>query len=161
MENLMDSEFDDLFKQTTFFEGENCSPKYESYRQCLKIYKFLQAKLERSQEINSSLNMENIKQRNQIQQYMQSSLEKTDQISNQEHIISELLKLNFDQLTELNKCLERETERNNKYAQTISELEALLEKKWAEWKEHADMHSQGESNAYEHAMQLIEKLVHE
>lgn len=41
----------------------------------------------------------------------------------------------------------------------LSELESLHNKKWAEWKEQADMHSQGEANAYEHAMQILEKTL--
>lgn len=41
----------------------------------------------------------------------------------------------------------------------LSELESLHNKKWAEWKEQADMHSQGEANAYEHAMQILEKVL--
>lgn len=41
----------------------------------------------------------------------------------------------------------------------LSELESLHNTKWAEWKEQADMHSQGEANAYEHAMQILEKAL--
>ncbi|MDG3557050.1 hypothetical protein P7L54_13950 [Acinetobacter bereziniae] len=41
----------------------------------------------------------------------------------------------------------------------LSELESLHNKKWAEWKEQADMYSQGEANAYEHAMQILEKVL--
>ncbi|MBK5647217.1 MAG: hypothetical protein I4N51_09040 [Acinetobacter sp.] len=43
--------------------------------------------------------------------------------------------------------------------QALSELESLHNKKWAEWKEQADMHSQGEANAYEHAMQILDKVL--
>ena len=31
--------FDEVFKTTPFFEGENNSLKYESYRTCFKIWK--------------------------------------------------------------------------------------------------------------------------
>ena len=31
--------FDEVFKTTSFFEGENNSLKYESYRMCYKIWK--------------------------------------------------------------------------------------------------------------------------
>lgn len=30
--------FDSWFKETEFFNGENCSPKYETYRMLFKVY---------------------------------------------------------------------------------------------------------------------------
>lgn len=56
----------------------------------------------------------------------------------------------------LNKKLE---EKDKRIEAALSELESLHNKKWAEWKEQADMHSQGEANAYEHAMQILEKVL--
>ncbi|WP_180644777.1 hypothetical protein [Acinetobacter bereziniae] len=50
-------------------------------------------------------------------------------------------------------------EKDNQIEAALSELESLHNKKWAEWKEQADMHSQGEANAYEHAMQILEKTL--
>lgn len=50
-------------------------------------------------------------------------------------------------------------EKDKRIKQALSELESLHNKKWAEWKEQADMHSQGEANAYEHAMQILEKVL--
>lgn len=50
-------------------------------------------------------------------------------------------------------------EKDKRIKQALSELESLHNKKWAEWKEQADMHSQGEANAYEHAMQILEKAL--
>lgn len=41
----------------------------------------------------------------------------------------------------------------------LVELEALHNKKWSEWKDKADMHSQGEANAYEHSMLILEKAL--
>ena len=38
----------------------------------------------------------------------------------------------------------------------MSKLESLHDEKWAEWKEQADMYSQGGANAYEHAMSILE-----
>lgn len=50
-------------------------------------------------------------------------------------------------------------EKDKRIESALSELESLHNKKWAEWKEQADMHSQGEANAYEHAMQILEKTL--
>ncbi|KAF1020489.1 MAG: hypothetical protein GAK29_03627 [Acinetobacter bereziniae] len=50
-------------------------------------------------------------------------------------------------------------EKDKRIESALSELESLHNKKWAEWKEQADMHSQGEANAYEHAMQILEKVL--
>lgn len=50
-------------------------------------------------------------------------------------------------------------EKDKRIEAALSELESLHNKKWAEWKEQADMHSQGEANAYEHAMQILEKAL--
>ncbi|WP_151781236.1 hypothetical protein [Acinetobacter bereziniae] len=50
-------------------------------------------------------------------------------------------------------------EKDKRIEKALSELESLHNKKWAEWKEQADMHSQGEANAYEHAMQILERAL--
>ena len=50
-------------------------------------------------------------------------------------------------------------EKDKRIKSALSELESLHNKKWAEWKEQADMHSQGEANAYEHAKQILEKAL--
>lgn len=50
-------------------------------------------------------------------------------------------------------------EKDKRIESALSELESLHNKKWAEWKEQADMHSQGEANAYEYAMQILEKVL--
>jgi len=50
-------------------------------------------------------------------------------------------------------------EKDKRIKQALSELESLHNKKWAEWKEQADMHSQGEANAYEHAIQILERVL--
>ena len=50
-------------------------------------------------------------------------------------------------------------EKDKRIEEALVELESLHDKKWAEWKEQADMHSQGEANAYEHAMRILEKAL--
>lgn len=50
-------------------------------------------------------------------------------------------------------------EKDKRIESALSELESLHNTKWAEWKEQADMHSQGEANAYEHAMQILERAL--
>lgn len=50
-------------------------------------------------------------------------------------------------------------EKDKQIDAVIAELESLHDQKWAEWKERADMHSQGEANAYEHAMRILEKAL--
>ncbi|RYL25094.1 hypothetical protein [Acinetobacter piscicola] len=55
--------------------------------------------------------------------------------------------------------LKKNQEKDKRIEAAIAELESLHDQKWAEWKEQADMHSQGEANAYEHAMQILEKAL--
>ena len=36
--NQLKNDFEEYFKTTPYFNGENCSPKYETYRVCWKAY---------------------------------------------------------------------------------------------------------------------------
>lgn len=79
---------------------------------------------------------------------------------------TEIEKLNDNHLAYIDKViamesdyLEKIEEKDKRIESALFELESLHNKKWAEWKERADMHSQGEANAYEHAMQILEKVL--
>lgn len=89
-------------------------------------------------------------------QIWQSRQVEVDELAEHKQTLLQEVDGHMHQFNVLSKDVE---EKDKRIEQALSELESLHDKKWAEWKEQADMHSQGEANAYEHAMQILEKVL--
>ncbi|MCG7221997.1 hypothetical protein [Acinetobacter sp. AG3] len=93
----------------------------------------------------------------------QSRQAEVDELSSQNQILKEVAESDMKTIERLESVINLNDselkEKDKRIESAISELESLHNKKWAEWKEQADMHSQGEANAYEHAMQILERAL--